>query len=264
VPQVFKIEKAPAAVVTSKGLVVMSTPAGVLYALPNPDTVGASWAQPLWSQPGVDNEIDNSRCYDIVLDSADHVYSMVTDLNLLKGFLYGFDASRSGAPALWSPAGADLKSNLRLFEFYHIGALAGPDGNVYVPTNSLLSQEGLAIVATADGSVRTFKVDADRTPPNQGCATGSVWVDGTSPTAAFLVAHAFAAVSKTGGGLQAWSGASSSTLPAWYSNVDFLADAQQPNPLLDPWTKDVFFVGIHGATPRGETPVMLVSGASER
>ena len=109
VTQVFKLIKTAPAVVAGNGQVVVATPAGTLYGLPNPDNAGVSWvSQPTgfpaggWVEGGSDDEKDNSCCYDLLLDQGNNIYAVITERNLLDGRVYAYQpggqVSKWGTP----------------------------------------------------------------------------------------------------------------------------------------------------------------------
>lgn len=237
VPQVFKLIKTAPAVVNKAGQVIVSTPAGTLYGLANPDIAGASWATQQWVQTASDDEIDNSCCYDLVLDSSDSMYQIITDRNLLQGYVYGYRTlGTQTPPALWP--GLDLGANLQLFEFYHISALEAGAGQLLVPTVSLLTQVGAVWVNTATGTAVNITIDSK--PNGYGDCVGNAWIDATNGAACMLT-HANGL---PGVAMQTW--AAGSATATWSSTgvPSFTADITQANPTVDPWTKRVYWVGL--------------------
>ena len=147
VPQVFKLIKTAPSVVAGNGQVVVATPAGTLYGLPNPDLAGASWKATTpgsppaggWIEGGSDDEKDNSCCYDLLLDQSNSIYAVITERNLLDGRVYAY--LPGGQVSKWGTPYADLQTNLQLLEVYHISALeVGAAGALFVPTFSLLTK----------------------------------------------------------------------------------------------------------------------------
>ena len=235
--EAFKLIKTAPAVVNKAGQVIVSTPSGVLYGLPNPDVAGTSWASPTWVQAASDDEVDNSCCYDLVLDPSDSMYQILTDRNLLQGFVYGYRASSSAAaPAMLWP-GLDLGANLQLFEFYHISALQA-GGQLLVPTVSLLTQVGAVWINLATGAAVNITIDSK--PNGYGDCVGNAWIDATNGAACMLT-HASGL---PGTAMQTWAAGAAS--PTWSSTgvPAFTADITQANPTVDPWTKNVYWVGL--------------------
>ncbi len=242
VPQVFKLIKTAPAVVDGFGQVVVATPAGTLYGLPNPDLNGASWAAqadglpPIggWIEAGSDNETANSCCYDLLLDQGNNIYSIIIERNLLAGRVYAYQ--RGGQDQKWSVPFADLQSDLQLLELYHVSSLeVGASRAIYVPTFSLLTKEGMAIVNTDTGATTKISIDAELPPPSPyigyGSATGNAYIDSTNGVAV-MASHGDP---KGGTAVQGWNMGPS---PLWSSTKsDFIASITQSNPTVDPWKK---------------------------
>ena len=120
------LQKSAPAVVTSGGLVVVGTPKGTVFGLPNPDTLpkpnpsnpGTIKWDYTWTQTGSEDLADDADCYDLVLDSNDVVYQSVSDRNLLQAFLYAYDSSGNTVPAFGAQSRAALNTNLRLLQLY--------------------------------------------------------------------------------------------------------------------------------------------------
>ena len=243
VTQVFKLIKTAPAVVAGNGQVVVATPAGTLYGLPNPDNAGVSWvSQPSgfpaggWVEGGSDDEKDNSCCYDLLLDQGNNIYAVITERNLLDGRVYAYQPG--GQVSKWGTPYADLQTNLQLLEVYHISALeVGAAGALFVPTFSLLTKVGMVIVDTATGATTNVSLDADPSVPlayaGYGSATGNAWIDSTNG-AAVMSTHANPA---GGYAVQGWNKGSPSS-PLWSSSKgDFITGITQSNPTVDPWKK---------------------------
>ena len=261
VTQVFKLIKTAPAVVAGNGQVVVATPAGTLYGLPNPDNAGVSWvSQPSgfpaggWVEGGSDDEKDNSCCYDLLLDQGNNIYAVITERNLLDGRVYAYQPG--GQVSKWGTPYADLQTNLQLLEVYHISALeVGAAGALFVPTFSLLTKVGMVIVDTATGATTNVSLDADPSVPlayaGYGSATGNAWIDSTNG-AAVMSTHANPA---GGYAVQGWNKGSPSS-PLWSSSKgDFITGITQSNPTVDPWKKCGRRVSRHvrdcSATRRG-------------
>lgn len=245
-PSTFRLEKTAPAVVNTNGVVITCTDTGVLFGLPNPDTLGASWSTPLWQKTDAFNDPQKSRCFDVVLDNSDKVYQSVRHsvLTALTAYVYGFDSRQTTPPALsWSPAA--LGTDMRMIELYHISMLAGGN-SVFVPTSPTLSQKGLAIVDN-NGIVRTACIGTDC----QSGVTGTAWVPAGQGYVAGLLSHADNAKGVAMGGFN--------TIGSYVaaSTATFIADVDQPNPLVDPYTKYVYWIGTHGSSAQGDTPVMI-------
>ena len=243
VPQVFKLIKTAPAVVAGDGTVLVATPAGTLYGLPNPDVNGASWVAQApglppyngWIEAGSDNETANSCCYDLLLDQGNNIYSIIVERNLLAGRVYAYQPG--GQIPKWPGLPfADLQSDLQLLELYHVSSLeVGASRAIYVPTFSLLTKEGMAIVNTDTGATTKISIDAELPPPSPyigyGSATGNAYIDSTNGVAV-IASHG----NPTGGtAVQGWNMGPS---PLWSSTKsDFNASITQSNPNVDPWTK---------------------------
>ena len=241
VPQVFKLIKTAPAVVDGLGQVVVATPAGTLYGLPNPDVNGASWVAQApglppyngWIEAGSDNETANSCCYDLLLDQGNNIYSIIVERNLLAGRVYAYQPG--GQIPKWPGVPfADLQSDLQLLELYHVSSLeVGATNAIYVPTASLLTKVGMAIVNTVTGATTNISIDAEIPLPytGYGSATGNAYIDSTNGVAV-IASHGDP---KGGTAVQGWNMGPS---PLWSSTKsDFIASITQSNPTVDPWKK---------------------------
>jgi hypothetical protein len=260
VPQVFKLIKTAPAVVAGDGTVLVATPAGTLYGLPNPDVNGASWVAQApglppyngWIEAGSDNETANSCCYDLLLDQGNNIYSIIIERNLLAGRVYAYRPG--GQIPKWPGLPfADLQSDLQLLELYHVSSLeVGAFSAIYVPTFSLLTLEGMAIVNTGTGVTTKISIDAEVPSPytGYGSATGNAYIDSTNGVAV-IASHG----NPTGGSaVQGWSMGPS---PLWSSSkTNFIASITQSNPNVDPWTK------CEGGGRRRESAALRAAGST--
>ena len=242
------------------------------------------WAKPIWEVDDAANSAENPvtgdpLATDLVLDNNDNVFLVVQDRNnYLKGTdgnLFGWDKSGNTLP--WALNGMlSLVANLRQFALYHISLLVGPStptgtsgaspfARLFMGINTLVSQRGVAIASTDS----TCSIDSTQSPPCWGnpgtgaptptpgplpskptCCLNSPAIDtdsfGSLVNAAYLdgvgaiglLAHSFGA---KGAAIAAYDEAGNQL---WVSPVQFVSQNNQPPPTIDPYTQNVYWIGV--------------------
>ena len=277
--------------VQSNGQVIATLPTAEVVKLPNPDgpnALATGWEFPLFKKTDAANSGENPvsndpLSVDLVLDGTDNIFLLVDDRNSLltgaDGFVFGW--SGTGSVLNWAVNGMlKLQSNLRTVAFYHVPALMGPSASLgfsrmFAGIASALSFRGAAIVST-DPSCQTDNTSCPvlfpgSLPKNTDCClqspgidddswgtvTGSAYLDGTGMLG--LLAHSLAA---SGPAMAAFKEDGS---PAWPTPtpVQFISHVNQPAPTIDPYTKNVYWVGVAAASPGNQKNVLYcIQGAS--
>ena len=285
------LSKTPSPAVDSEGNVVAAVPTAFVYGLQKPDAPGASWASARWTAADAANSAENPVtndpvAVDLVLDNSDNTYLVVDDRNLLlslDGYAFSWDSS--GAPTAWAGAGMlKLQSGMRLFQLYHTSTLVGTVTSMggqgatrlFVPVNSGFSQRGVAIASTdsscsmslADGCTTVNPPGGDLNVGNKFCCLQSPAIDadkaGTVVGAAYidklgmvaLLAHS---LGKKGPAVALYNEAGAAT---WVSPVQFVAHVNQPPPTVDPFTKNVYWVGVLQTAESTNNRLYCVAGAT--
>ena len=274
------LSKTPCPVVLSDGTVVATLPAestgtspNIAVKLVNPDSGSSGgWSMIATADSGQATSTD-PLSVDIVADDSDNTFLLVDDRNSalsgVDGFVVGWDSTLSPLSS-WGGSGTiNLQSNLRTLELYHMSAtMGGSNSNgaqrLFMGLATLDSQRGLAIVSTDSScSTDTSLCGANPAPPGPisgptSCCllspkvsstdifagvTGSAYLDGTGLLG--LLTYSF---NVRGAALAAFAEDGS---VAWTTDgtrggnaVEFKAHINQPNPTIDPFTKNVYWVGV--------------------
>jgi hypothetical protein len=235
----FRVAKTPALVVASSGYVVLLTEECYMAALPNPDVPGVIWraGSERWKVSSAVNGTQ-SRCYDVVLDENDNLYHPVRLDNIDRGYLWGWNTNGfTNAPTqAWAPI--DLGGDLRLFTFYTISMLYA-SSHVWVPMGGS-NGVGLTIVSTKTGT----PVDVSMGPLGFEGVTGSVKIPnpaiGGPDFGAFVMAHELDA---SGVFMRAFDVTGKQK---WATTAQGFTDIDQPHPLMDPFTGNLYLIGFNG------------------
>ena len=274
------LSKTPCPVVLSDGTVVATLPADsagtsptIAVKLVNPDRgSGGGWSLLATADSGQAVSTD-PLSVDIVADDNDNTFLLVDDRNSalsgIDGFVVGWDSALSPLSS-WGGAGTvNLQSNLRTLELYHVSAtMGGSNSNgaqrLFMGLATLESQRGLAIVST-DSSCSTDTAQCGANPAPPGPITGptsccllspkvsstdvfagvigSAYLDGTGLLGLLtysLNARGAALAAFAEDGTVKWTTDGSRGGKA----VNFKAHINQPNPTIDPFTKNVYWVGV--------------------
>ena len=206
----------------------------------------------------------------------------------IDGYVVGY--TRTLAPSSWVPNGLlNLRSNLRTIEFYHMSATVGGSyksgQRLFMGLATLTSQRGLAVVSTSASCSSDISqcgavlpspgpiVPGSTTNPAPGgdsCCllapqtsltdafagvTGSAYLDGVG-----LLGLITYSLSTRGPALGAFKEDGS---VLWRSTgVNFISHVNQPNPTIDPISKNVYWIGVLQTGEVTQQRIYCVSGTT--
>ena len=239
------------------------------------------------------NDTTDSIAVDATVDANDNVYLATLNRNVLvsNGRLFGTKVTTTGSATkatqiTWGSSNFNylsFRANIRFLELFQTSMVmtAAKDGfgsthqSLAMPLATLGSLgfgHGAGLVSlTNPGSCLTTGqptpgvIGAPCTSPGcclkdivldstkMGTFTGSAYADDTGIVS--LIAHADAA---KGYAMAAFAVDGSSPVPqTWTSNVQFVADTAQTDPLLNPWNKRAYWLGWKGKVQQGDAPLAL-------
>jgi len=279
------LSKTPGASVMSDSnsfIVAVMLGNGLVVGLKDPDVAkAADWtkiAKKFESFAAVDGASD-SVAIDFVLDPSDNLFGVTMCRNNLtnNGRMYGFTTSTSGPSTQFTPSSwannapyLSLQANIRFLELYHTSILITSNANgkqpvVVVPVASLLDLKGAAFASTSPDSCSADPacnsncclIDVSIDSDSYGTITGNAYVSGG---VVGLLSHGLNA---KGTAAAKYDPATGNTI--WSTDsLQFIAESFQPNPVVDPYTKNVYWVGLDGLPQQNDAPYVFycVSGTT--
>jgi hypothetical protein len=286
------LSKTPGCVVMSdinSNVVTAMLGNGRLVGLPDPDqaTTTTYWGQVnqpskaslVFDSSGAVDDVADSVAIDAVLDANDNVFGVTLSRNNItnNARMYGFNVATNGgttsvSQVAWGgsqgPFALGLNANIRPLQLYKTSILVTSSkdskgqvsgSSVVVPLASLLSGKGAAFVSTSTTStcsadpscsgsnccVNNVVIDQD----TLGTITGTAYVDDNGVVA--LLSHS---LEQKGAALGSFSPSGGIN---WQTSVQFMAEPFQPNPVVDPWTNRVYWVGLGGTVANGDFPIAI-------
>jgi hypothetical protein len=273
----FVAQKTPPVTVGSTGELVIATPGGATLGLASPDNYPDRWTSNPnsatdWTYSAPFDKTTDSFAFDIALDQSGNGYIAVMDRNLLSTNIWGFD---SNGNELWQ--NSKLGANLRLFETYHISLLEA-ENNIWVPVFSSLSaldpnniaSIGMSVVDEVSGLVSNYCVRNTTNPQNPddpdlkwnclGGMTGSAWIPQSQlcPLGCAIILNGYATKTTAAYLYNPPDGPGApSDIAMFASAAKFIANNDQPNPIVDPWTQRAYWTGTNQRLLDGDSLFQL-------